>query len=262
MISYCICVYRPRLFYILLEDLIRKTTTPYEILVWINTRAPELEGYISRLSFRGVPIRVIGSSLKNIGMTGYKMLFHNAKYDLIAQVHDDVICISRRIAEIASETFKAHPRVKQIVADVVQDAFTTGGRPGDSAYTPFDADKGLFSGPVDGWFSIYHRSILRILLDAPYEPYFYLGSYIQMQLKSRMFEGLLSKKMKVFHIAGPAYAALFETGESEVRKYIGLGKKELAEAYASMNPDEATLLQMADSYRKNVEQIETFGTQA
>lgn len=260
MISYCICVYRPRLFYILLEDLIRKTTTPYEILVWLNTRAPEIEGYIDRLNYRGVPIKVIGSSPKNIGMAGYKMLFHNAKYDLIAQVHDDVICVSRKIAEIASEAFKANPRIKQIVTDVIQDGFTTGGKPGESAYTSFDAERELFSGPIDGWFSIYHRSILRMLLDAPYEPYFYLGSYIQMQLKSRMFEGVLSKKMKVFHIAGPSYASLFETGESEIRKYISLGKKELADVYASVNPDEATLAQMADSYRRNVELLENFAT--
>lgn len=260
MISYCICVYRPRLFYILLEDLIRKTTTSYEILVWLNTRAPELEGYIDRLNYRGVPIKVVGSSPKNIGMTGYKMLFHNAKYDLIAQVHDDVTCVSRKIAEVAAETFKAQPKVKQIVADVIQDAFTTGGRPGDSAYTPFDAERGLFSGPIDGWFSIYHRSILRMLIDAPYEPYFYLGSYIQMQLKSQALEGLLSKKIKVFHIAGPAYAALFETGEAEVRKYMGLGNKDLADVYTNMKPDEMTLSQMADSYRKNVEHLETFTT--
>lgn len=260
MISYCICVYRPRLFYILLEDLMRKTTTPYEILVWLNTRAPELEGYIDRLSYRGIPIKVVGSNAKNIGMVGYKMLFHNAKYDLVAQVHDDVTCVSRRIAEIASETFKAQPKVKQIVADVIQDAFTTGGRPGDSAYAPFDAESGLVSGPIDGWFSIYHRSILRMLIDAPYEPYFYLGSYIQMQLKSQALEGVLSKKMKVFHIAGPAYASLLETREAEVRKYNGLGKKELAEVYASMNPDEATLAQMAESYRRNVELLETFAT--
>lgn len=259
MISYCICVYRPRLFYILLDDLMRKTTVPYEILVWLNTRAPELEGYLDRMAYRGVPVKIIGTSPENVGMSGYKMLFHNAKYDLITQVHDDVVCVSRKIAEIAAAIFNSHENVKQLVADVVQDAFTTGGRPGDAAYTPFDLDSGLYSGPIDGWFSIYHRSILGLLLEAPYQPYFYLGSYVQMQLRARAQEGLLCRKMKVFHIAGPAYARLFETVESEVRKYTQLGDKSRAELYASLTPDGTVIKQMSGEYKKSVAVLEKFG---
>lgn len=258
MISYCICVYRPRLFYILLEDLIRKTTTPYEILVWINTRAPELEGYLNRLSYRGIPIKVVGSSADNIGMLGYKMLFKSAKYDMIAQIHDDVVCISRKIAEKAQEIFGANPTIGQIVADVIQDSFTTGGRPGDEAYSPFDPSAGVMTGPVDGWFSIYHRSILQLLLDAPYERYFYLGSYIQMQLRSRGKDGVLCKAMKVFHLAGPAYAQLFETVETEVKKYMSLKNKDAAELYASLQTTPEMLDQMASEYSKNVDFLESF----
>lgn len=259
MISYCICVYRPRLFYILLEDLIRKQTSPYEILVWINSRTPELEGYIDRLNYRGVPVKVVGSSVENIGMLGYKMLFKSAKYDMIVQVHDDVVCVSNKIGEIASGIFKAHPKVKQIVADVVQDAFTTGGRPADDAYTVFDEESGLKTGPIDGWFSIYHRSILGLLLDAPYEPYFYLGSYIQMQLRAKKMEGLLCNKIKVFHIAGPAYARLLETSETEARKYTQLKNTKMADLYLAMKPDESVLEQMTREYKKSAESLETIG---
>lgn len=258
MISYCICVFRPRLFYILLEDLIRKTTTPYEILVWINTRAPELDGYINRLSYRGIPIKIVGSSTENVGMLGYKMLFKAAKYDMIAQVHDDVVCISKKISEKAQEIFSANPKIGQIVTDVIQDAFTTGGRPSDDAYSLFDSARGLFTGPVDGWFSIYHRSILQLLLDAPYERYFYLGSYIQMQLRARERDGVLCKAMKVFHLAGPAYAQLLETVQTEVRKYLSLGNKEAAELYSSLNVTPEMLDQMAKEYEKNVDLIESF----
>lgn len=259
MISYCICVYRPRLFYILLEDLIRKTSVPYEILVWLNTRAPELEGYLGRMAQRGIPIKVIGVSPDNAGMVGYKMLFRNAKYKMITQIHDDVVSVSRGIAEKATEIFKRHDKVKQIVADVIQDAFTTGGRPGLEAYQMVDEEDGLLAGPVDGWFSIYHHSVLPLLLEAPYEPYFYLGSHIQMQLRARGQDGVLCQKMKVFHVAGPAYARLFETVESEVRKYSQLGNKQMAEIYGKLDSDRAMLDQMAQEYRKGVETIETFG---
>lgn len=262
MISYCICVYRPRLFPILLEDLIRKTTVPYEILVWLNTRAPELDGYLERMAHRGIPIKVIGVSRNNVGMVGYKMLFRNARYKMIAQVHDDVVTISRGIAEKAAEIFKRHDTIKQVVADVIQDSFTTGGRPGLDAYKSFDEADGLLVGPVDGWFSIYHHSVLPLLLEAPYAPYFYLGSYIQMQLRSRGQDGLLCQKMKVFHVAGPAYAALFETVQSEVRKYKQLGMADMADLYAKTNPDEGSLDQMLKEYQKNVDSLESFGRQA
>jgi len=260
MISYCVCVYRPRLFYILLDDLIRKTGVPYEILVWLNTRAPELEAYIERLALRGVPVKVVGSSPENVGMVGYKMLFLNAKYDMIAQVHDDVICISRNIAKKAAAIFKKHGKVKQIVADVIQDSFTTGGRPGDDSYIQVYEEERLFSGPIDGWFSIYHRSILPIVVEAPYAPYFYLGSYVQMQLAASKKEGLLCKAMKVLHLAGPAYSQLFETVESEARKYMGLGNKEAADRYLNMKPSPELLDQMCQQYKKNVEIIEEFGS--
>lgn len=258
MISYCVCVYRPRLFYILLDELIRKTGVPYEILVWLNTRAPELEAYIERLALRGIPIKVVGSSPENVGMVGYKMLFLNAKYDMIAQVHDDVICMSKNIANKAAAIFKKHAKVKQIVADVIQDCFTTGGRPGDDSYKQVYEDEGLFSGPIDGWFSIYHRSILSILIEAPYSPYFYLGSYVQMQLAASKKEGLLCKAMKVLHVAGPSYSQLFETVESEVRKYTNLGNKDAADRYLNMKPSPEVLDQMCQQYKKDVKSIEEF----
>lgn len=259
MISYCVCVLRPRLFYILLEDLIRKTSVPYEILVWLNTRAPDLERYIERMAQRGIPVRMVGCSPDNVGMVGYKVLFQSAKYDLITQVHDDVVCISRGIAEEATEIFKAHPTVKQIVADVVQDAFTTGGKPGPDAYTVVDEASALVQGPIDGWFSIYHKSILQILKDAPYTKYFYLGSYVQMQLRARKLEGYLCTRMKVFHLAGPAYAQLMDTVGVEVKKYEFLDKPGQAAQYAELKVPSTVLEQMASEYRKNVENLEKFG---
>lgn len=260
MISYCICVLRPRLFYVALEDLIRKTTVPYEILIWLNTRAPELEDYIGRMAQRGVPIKIVGTSHDNVGMLGYKVLFRSARYEMIVQMHDDVLCISKGIGEKASSIFKQHPKIKQIVADVIQDGFTTGGRPGIDAYTVMDEADGLLLGPVDGWFSIYHRSILPLLLEAPYATYFYLGSYINMQLRARSYDGVLCQKMKVFHIAGPAYAHLFDTVGTETRKFEKLGNTSMIELYTKFPITDALMDQMYSEYRKGIEQIESMGS--
>jgi len=58
-------------------------------------------------------------------MRAYRMLFTAARYELITQIDDDVLRISPQIAERAAAIFKAHPKVRQLVADTWQDEFTT-----------------------------------------------------------------------------------------------------------------------------------------
>src|SRR4051794_23261548 len=128
MISYCIAVYRPTYARLLLDDLVHKTTTPFEILVWLNVADAQLDAYIDCAVGAGVPLRVMGRTPHNIGMGAYRMLFRSARYPLIVQIDDDVICISRGIAERADRLFRRFPKVRQLVADVWQDEFTTGAR--------------------------------------------------------------------------------------------------------------------------------------
>ncbi len=78
MISYCIAVYRPTYASLLLEDLVLKTTTPFEILVWLNVADAQLDNQIDSAVAAGVPLRVIGNTPHNIGMTAYPMLFRSA----------------------------------------------------------------------------------------------------------------------------------------------------------------------------------------
>ncbi|MEE8586350.1 MAG: hypothetical protein V3T83_16005 [Acidobacteriota bacterium] len=86
---------------------------------------------------------------------------------MAAQIDDDVIRVSPRIAEQALETFRRFPEVKQLTADVWQDRFTTGARPPMSAYTAYNQDYGLYEVPIDGWFSVYHRSVVPLILSLP-----------------------------------------------------------------------------------------------
>src|SRR5215471_12098375 len=118
MISYCIVAYRPHYSSLLIQDLMRKTTAPWEILVWLNVDDAEFEGF---LQTTGAPVRIVGKTPENIGMEAYPRLFHEARHELIVQIDDDVIAVSKRIAEQASDIFARFPRVKQLVADVWQD---------------------------------------------------------------------------------------------------------------------------------------------
>lgn len=101
MISYCVCCLRPRYDAILVEDLIRKTTVPYEILLWINTPDRSVGELAARKAAEGHPVRVVGDTPHNVGMAAFKELFRAARGDMIVQMDDDVLCVSRNIAEKA-----------------------------------------------------------------------------------------------------------------------------------------------------------------
>lgn len=250
MISYCIAAYRHRYAAALIEDLHRKTSVPYETLVWVNGPGEGLISFIEAKKVDGVPVKIVGYSPDNIGMNSYRELFLKATYDLIVQIDDDVLLISKEIAQIATDIFDRHPKVKQLVADVWQDEFTTGARPSISIYSSVSQQDGLMDGPIDGWFSIYHRSIMPLLLEAPYEKYFYLGSFVREKLRISGFQGLLCQRMKVFHACGPIYAKMFGYLDLEIDKYKSLGNEGMVKAYESVR---VRKLDMKGIYRRLAE---------
>jgi hypothetical protein len=241
MISYCIALYRPTYARLLLADLVEKTSVPFEILVWLNVADRTLEADIDAAIAADVPLRVIGRTPANIGMVAYRHLFGAARYPLITQIDDDVVCISPGIAQRAERLFRRFPTVKQLVSDVWQDEHTTGARPPIEHYRPFDTAEGLYSGPIDGWFAIYHRSILSLLLDAPVSPYVALGAGIRARLARRGQHGLLDRGMKVFHVIGPEYAAAFGMLRFEIEKYRRLERRDILAWYESYAGDDASV---------------------
>lgn len=230
MISYCIASFRPRYSRMLIEDLIQKTTVPFEILIWLNIDDPDYEAFLRAQIGRSTPLRVVGKTPENIGMRAYGLLFMRARYELIVQIDDDVVSVSRQIAEQALDIFRAFPEVKQLVADVWQDEYTTGARPPLSAYRLFNKDYGLYEGPIDGWFSIFHRSILD-LVPVPHAEYVPLGSLLKNRLRAKGMRGLLCTRFRVFHVIGPEYAWHFGMLEAEIEKYRRLGRSDIVHWY-------------------------------
>jgi hypothetical protein len=231
MISYCVVAYRPVYAGMLIRDLIRKTSAPYEILVWLNVDDAGLEAVIDEAASEGVPLQVVGRTPEGIGMRGYRALFAAARYSLVVQIDDDVLAISGGIAERAAAIFERFPDVRQIVADVWQDEFTKGARPPMDHYRPLHLEEGLYTGPIDGWFSIYHRSVVPTLLALPYTDYCFIGSTMRRRLKRLGLAGVLCTRMKVFHATGPEYASLFGMLEFEIEKYRRLHRDEIVEWY-------------------------------
>lgn len=233
MISYCIASFRPTYSKLLIQDLIRKTTAPFEILVWLNVDDAEYESFLEEQCAAGWPLRIVGKTPQNIGMQAYAKLFPQSQYDLIAQIDDDVVAVSRNIAEQAHEIFCRFPRVKQLVSDVWQDEFTTGARPPLSAYKQFEEEEGLFDGPIDGWFSVFHRSALSLATVTNGAQYFPLGATLRNRLRATGHLSLLCTKFKVFHVIGPQYASYFNMLDFEIEKYRRLGRSEIVSWYES-----------------------------
>ena len=77
----------------------------------------------------------------------------------------------------------------------------------------------------------YNRSILPLLLDLPFEPYFSLGALLHARLAERGQHGVLDLGMKVFHVIGPEYANAFGMLEFEIAKYRRLGRPEIVDWY-------------------------------
>jgi hypothetical protein len=100
-----------------------------------------------------------------------------------------------------------------------------------SAYRAVSPEEGLYDGPIDGWFAIYHRSVLPLLLSLPYGQYSTIGSTMKGQLRRRGLLGLLCTRMRVFHAIGPHYAAHFGMLSVEVEKYRRLQRHDIEAWY-------------------------------
>lgn len=243
MISYCVACYRPTYARLLLAELVRKTTTPYEILLWLNVADAGLDADIADAIAQGVPLKVVGRTPHNIGMTAYRELFRASRFPLIAQIDDDVVCLSRGMAERAAHVFKRFPNVRQLVADVWQDEYTTGARPPMTQYRVFDAAEQLYEGPVDGWFAIYHRSLLPLLTSLPISAYYPIGATVCGALAHTGFKGVLDRGgMKVFHVVGPDYARAFGMLDDEIAKYRRLDRLDIVAWYEAAGAKDAAAM--------------------
>ena len=98
-------------------------------------------------------------------------------------------------------------------------------------YKTFNAEYGLYDGPIDGWFAIYNRKSLALCSHIKPTRYFNLGCAIKEHLNSIGQFALLCTKMKVFHVTDAAYVAHYKMLESEIEKYRQLGRNEQVERY-------------------------------
>ena len=231
MISYCVACYRPTYARQLIDELVAKTTAPYEILVWINVVDAGFEGFLEERIASGAALRIAGRSPENIGMAAYPRLFEQSRYEMVAQIDDDVVCVGPNAAQTAAAIFERFPGVGMLTADVWQDEYTTGARPPLEQYRLFDEGFGLYEGPIDGWFAIYRKRTIAECRGIRPGRYYNLGSAIRGRLQAIGRQALLCTRMKVFHVTGPAYASYFGMLDAEIAKYASIGRQDMVNWY-------------------------------
>lgn len=268
MISYCISAWRPAYCEQLIVDLVRKTTVPFEILLWLNTDDAHLRAVIDAL---GPRVTIVGYTPDNtMGMKGLRECFLRAKYPLVTQIDDDVVRVSPRIAETALDVMRKHVSIKQVVTDVWQDRRVDGARPPMRNYALVDPALGLYDGPLDGWFSVVDReSLLETIESIPWDKrFFFLGGEIKNRLALRGKKAVLCTKSKVFHLTMSEYMVVFEMLEFEIAKYKrvmrenGLdlrGHVSRLEALRPRAEDPAFRAQLCDHVCKIYDAIDRFG---
>lgn len=233
MISYCASVIRPKFARMLIEELIRKTTVPYEILLWLNVEDLSFEIFLQEKVRQGVRLHIIGKTPENIGMAGFKTCFEKARGTIITQIDDDVIRVSPHMSEVAQIVFGRYPDIRHVSATLwEEDQYSRLSRePWESRHQLFDADLNLYTGAIDGWFSMYHRDLLPMLLSLPYGGRVTgIGYMIAQRLRSQGKTPVLCRTLKVFHVKGPVYLSYYDMLDVQVWKLKQLGQSDEAVA--------------------------------
>ncbi len=244
MISYCVVLIRPKFVRMLVADLVRKTKMPYEILLWMNVEDRPFEVYVTQQARAGVPIRLVGKTPENIGMAALKSCFEQAKGNIITQIDDDVIRMSAGTPEAAQFIFEKRPGIRHLSAMMWEDKYCFFRPPWIEKCKSIDPEMDLYEGPIDGWFSMYHRDLREMLLSFPYDKRALSTGWI---MSSRLRDGAgpfppgrgpksaLCNAMKVFHVKAPAYLNYYDLFETQLWKFKELGqKKEEIEKYRQL----------------------------
>jgi hypothetical protein len=169
-------------------------------------------------------------------MSGFRPCFEQAKGTIITQIDDDVIRISPNIAEAAEFVFKQRKDVRHLSAAMWESEwywiYKSYGDLWDTVYKPIDPSLELYEGPIDGWFSMYHRDIRSLLLDLgtgkdPYKkpgpgerPALISIGYRVAQLlrASKSLRPAVCKPMKVLHVKGVPLLSYYDMLDAQIWK--------------------------------------------
>lgn len=258
MASYLLLVLRPYYASCLLSEIVRKTTANYEVVVWMNCESRTFEDYVMSLSKRGLPVRIVGRTPENIGMCAFRSMISEAKGDLLIQLDDDVIMISRRAIEEARKVFSSRPEVGLLCACTWQDEYTRGAHARPQDYVLRDPEHLLYDGVIDGGFTFYPQASRPFLMKASFSKYGGLGAETVYHLEQAGKSSHLSRRIKMFHLHGPVYHWYFNHLGAEILKYRSVGFGAMADLYEKHSefPSRALMRDRLEEIRSHFESFD------
>lgn len=202
MLKKCIDALRPTL-----HDL------NYELIIWDNNSTDGSKEYLSGIA-EG-KIKVILHD-KNIGTNAKGKAAELCKGEYLIGIDDDVIDFPDNWIQDMIYAYKNIPYVGYLAANVVQDEFTNGARPGDEYYSSEFYDDGKIEfliGPTGGWCFLISRKIydkVGKFADIKERIFFSEdGDYLN-RLINKGFRYGINRNVRVYHATGMNYNRNFQ----------------------------------------------------
>lgn len=216
----------------LLSEITKKTSLPYELFIWMNVSDDKLEKHVQSLISAGYPIRIVGKTPENIGLESLRLMIEEASGNLLIQLEDNVLFVSRKAGEVARGIFGRRKDIGMLSAEVWQDEFSSGGHPRPACYTCADTADQLYEGHIDGGFNIYPRSSVPLLLQSNFKIHFGIGSKMKARLNASKIQAYKCRRMRIFQVVSARYHSIFQGAlELEMAKCKREGRDNMISAY-------------------------------
>lgn len=195
----------------------------YELIIWNNNSTDGTKEYLDELAKSNCNIRIVNNPV-NIGNNAKSKALELATGDYMIGLDDDIIDFPENWIARFISAYKSIPDMGYMVADVIKDEKTNGGKFDESIYFEESFCNGKFIiqiGPVGGWCFLISRKVYnevgKLMYDKTRTFIAEDGDY-QLRTENRGLRTGILKGFKVYHATGEYYNNLF--GNPFKNKYI------------------------------------------
>jgi len=194
----------------------------YEVIVWNNGSDDGTKEYLDEIAAKHPRVRPIHSP-ENVGLNAVALSVARARGYYIVELDDDVVRFPDDWLGKMLCAFKKVPKIGYVVANVVQDEFTTGEKDVPEAYQIVDYDGTIMEhGPAWGWCSMTSLEVLSNIGNFPRRRgrlnFTEDEDYVRRCIQAGYTPAIL-QEVVVFHASGAAMNDKYGYLESCLKKY-------------------------------------------
>jgi GT2 family glycosyltransferase len=207
-----------------LASLLEKTQGDnFEIIVWDNASEDGTKEYLDELALAHPELRAIHHP-KNVGLNGVALSVESARGLYVVELDDDVVRFPDDWLPDMLRAFKTIPRAGYLAANVVQDEFTNGNKPGPHCYTVVDHEGIVVEyGLAGGWCTVTSLEVLKRVGNFPRRRgrvFFSEDGDYGRRCRAAGFAVGVLRDVVVYHACGPAANDAYGCLDVCWRKYL------------------------------------------